>query len=153
MVRCSPGYWWWIQFHLTLRPTVWVGGIHQAFKGTNNIRDEDNGPKTMAGTVTLEYKLGSQVEILTSYVYYRLATTVILDCDFCDKHVKEIDPRRWLFELEDGKTVPLVGKPGKVLLDAPRCLNSSNTYLQRGRHHQNICYKTDGVKKRAIVCS
>ena len=40
-----------------------------------------------------------------------LATSVILGCDFCDRHVEAIRSRQRKVEMNDGTTVPIISKP------------------------------------------
>lgn len=42
------------------------------------------------------------------YVCERLATSYVLDSDFCDRFLEAIKPRKRLVELEDGTPVPIV---------------------------------------------
>lgn len=73
----------------------------------------------MTGKINLATKLGSKSEMLSFYVEDRLVTSVILDCDFCDKHIEVIRPRKWFVELDYGTAVPIIIKSNKRLLDAP----------------------------------
>ena len=80
---------------------------------TVRIRDANNRSLNIQGTVNLTCTVGGRSEIVTFYVVERLATEVILGCDYCDKHVESIRPRRRLVEMEDGSTVPIVRRPDK----------------------------------------
>lgn len=51
------------------------------------------------------------IEIVTFKVFERLTVNVILACDFCDKHVKAIDPQKSVVELDDGITNPIFRNP------------------------------------------
>ena len=65
------------------------------------------------GTLDLSVNIGGRVEVVKFNVVPRLAVDVIIGCDFCDKHVEAIRPRRRLVELDDGTTVPIVRRPDK----------------------------------------
>ena len=55
--------------------------------------------------------MGSRFEVVKFNVVERLGTDVILGCDFCDKHIEAIRPRKRLIELDDGTTVPILKRP------------------------------------------
>lgn len=74
----------------------------------------------MALTVLLAAQLGSRTEMLLFYVADLLATSIILGCDFFDKHVEAIHLSRRLVELTDGITVLIIRKPRKRHLDSPQ---------------------------------
>ncbi len=74
------------------------------------IRDANNKRLNIEGTVELSVQIGNHREQVTFYVAERLATDFILGCDFCDKHVEAIRPRKKLLELNDGTTVPIIRK-------------------------------------------
>ena len=57
--------------------------------------------------------MGGSSELVTFYVAERLAADVILGCDFCDRHIEAIRPRKRLVEMDDGSTVPIVRRPDK----------------------------------------
>lgn len=71
--RCSTGYRCQIQRNSTLRLIVWVGEIYKALKGADNIRDENNKPIKIEGTITLLAQIGSQSEMPIFYVADRLS--------------------------------------------------------------------------------
>ncbi len=83
--------------------------LHSAVK----IKDANNRRVNLVGRINLVCQIGTRSEIVTFYVAERLATTVILGCDFCDRYIESIRPRRRLIQLDDGSTVPIVRKPDK----------------------------------------
>ena len=76
-----------------------------------NIGDANNNPLSMLGVISLIVRLGTFLVKLDFIVCERLAAPVILGCDFCDRFVEAIKPRKKLVELEDGTTVPIVRRP------------------------------------------
>ncbi|CAN8069508.1 unnamed protein product, partial [Agarophyton chilense] len=73
--------------------------------------DANNNPLSTVGTVTLVVRLGSFVVKLDFIVCRKLATPIILGCDFCDKFIDAIRPRLKRVEMEDGSSVPIVRRP------------------------------------------
>lgn len=51
------------------------------------------------------------MEIVKILVAEKLATSVILGCDFCYKNVAVIGPRLAIVEMDDESTVPIVRQP------------------------------------------
>lgn len=45
-------------------------------------------------------------------VYERLVTKSLLGCDYCYRHVEDIKPEQRILQLDDGKTIPIIGNPG-----------------------------------------
>jgi len=74
------------------------------------IRGANGKPIDVAGRVYLTVRLGTQVSKREFLVCERLATDLILGCDYCDRHVEAILPRKRLVKLDDGTTVPIVRK-------------------------------------------
>ena len=72
------------------------------------VRDANNRRLNILGTVELNVRIGNRQDKVNFYVVERLATDFILGCDFCDKHVEAIRPRKRLIELDDGTTIPIV---------------------------------------------
>ncbi len=72
------------------------------------VRDANKRQLRLAGTVDLKVTIGNRDQLVTFYVAEQLATPVILGCDFCDKHIEAIKPRRRVVELVDGTTVPII---------------------------------------------
>ena len=72
-----------------------------------NISDADNNPIRMIGLVDLVTRLGNRIVKVEFIVCERLAAPVILGCDFCDRFVEAIFPRKRLIEMDDGTTVPI----------------------------------------------
>lgn len=101
-------------------------------KGSTKILEAKNRLLKTAVTINLATKLGSQSEMLIFYVANRLATSVILGCDLCDKHLESICPRKRLVELDAGTTVPIIRKPNKGLLDAEPLPEEQEYILAKG---------------------
>ena len=72
------------------------------------VRDANNRRLNILGTVELNVRIGNREDKVNFYVVERLATDFILGCDFCDRHVEAIRPRKRLIELDDGTTIPIV---------------------------------------------
>ena len=83
-----------------------------------DIRDANKGRVRTAGTVTLKCQFGSYFVRVNFVVCERLSVPVILGCDFCDRYVEAIMPRRKVVELDDGTTVPIVRAPMTRARDA-----------------------------------
>lgn len=66
-----------------------------------------------SGTINLAVEIGNKAEMVTFNVVERLATNILLSCDYCDRHVEAIKPGQRLVGLEDGTTVPIVRNPGE----------------------------------------
>ena len=64
------------------------------------VRDANNQALVIVGRINLTVQLGMKSSIVTFYVVDKLATPIILGCDFCDRHVEAIRPRRRLVELD-----------------------------------------------------
>ena len=84
------------------------------------IRGANGKPIDVAGCVYLTVTVGTQVAKREFLVCERLATDLILGCDYCDRHVEEILPRKRLIKLDDGTTVPIVRKASARPPNAPR---------------------------------
>ena len=76
-----------------------------------NVKDANNRRVVIAGTINLTVQVGKRREVVKFNVVERLGTDVILGCDYCDKHVESIRPRKRLVELDDGSTVPILKRP------------------------------------------
>lgn len=48
----------------------------------------------------------------------RLAAGLVLECNFCDKFVESIRPRKRCVEMDDGSTLPLVREPSRRVAEA-----------------------------------
>jgi len=84
------------------------------------VKDANNRSLNILGTISLQVQVGSRAEAISFYVVERLATSVILGCNFCDKHVEAIRPRLRLVEMDDGTTIPIIRRPEAARLnDAP----------------------------------
>ena len=96
------------------------------------VRDAGNRSVRIAGTLDLVVNIGSRLETVRFYVVDKLAVTVILGCDFCDKHVDSIRPRKRTVVLDDGTEVPILKKPeprGPDAIPLPR----AQEYVPAGR--------------------
>ena len=78
-----------------------------------NVADANNNPIRMTGLVDLVVRSGSHISKAEFIVCERLAAPVIVGCDFCDRFVEAIYPRKKTIELDDGSTVPIVRRPLK----------------------------------------
>ena len=84
-----------------------------------NIVDANRRPIAVNGVIHLCVQLGTRLVKLAFYVCERLAAPVVLGCDFCDRFVEAILPRKKLVELDDGTTVPITRKPAKRHPESP----------------------------------
>ena len=75
------------------------------------IADANGRTLRTSGQIPLVVRLGDRTMRCTFIVCQRLAAPVILGCEFNDKFVEAIYPRRKLVELDDGTKVPIVCKP------------------------------------------
>ena len=83
------------------------------------VTDANRNPIRMIGTIDLIVQLGNCMMRTEFIVCERLADPVILGCDFCDRFIEAIYPRKRLVELDDGSTVPIVRRPLKRDSTAP----------------------------------
>ena len=67
-----------------------------------DIKNASRNPVPIAGTIRLSVKIGSKTEKVQFLVAEKLATAIILGCDYCDQHVECIKPRRRIIEIDDG---------------------------------------------------
>lgn len=63
------------------------------------------------GIIDLVVNIGGIVQTVFLNVVERLSTEVILECEYCDKHVEIIRPGQRIVELADATTVPNIVKP------------------------------------------
>ena len=63
----------------------------------------------------------------------RLAAPVILGCDFCDRVVEAIYPRKRVVELDDGSTVPIVRRPSRRPDSMPKLPAAQEYITPEGR--------------------
>ena len=82
------------------------------------IKDANNNRLKIAGRIDLVCQIGDRADTVSFYVAEKLATDVILGCNYCDHHVEAIRPRKRLIEMVDGSTVPIIRKPSKRAKDA-----------------------------------
>ena len=78
---------------------------------TTVLRNASNKPMIVCGEVELQVRLGQHTAKAKFYVVEKLATDVLLGCDYCDKYVEAIKPRKRVVEMEDGTEVPIIRKP------------------------------------------
>jgi len=78
---------------------------------TTVLRNASNKPMIVCGEVELQVRLGQHTAKTKFYVVEKLATDVLLGCDYCDKFVEAIKQRKRVVELEDGTEVPIIRKP------------------------------------------
>ena len=76
-----------------------------------NVKDANNRRVVITGTINLAVQVGTRQDVVKFNVVERLGTDIILGCDFCDKHVEAIRPRKRLVELDDGSSVPILKRP------------------------------------------
>ena len=80
----------------------------QPYTERSNIRDANNRRVQISGTVNLTVRIGNRTENVRFNVVERLGTDVIIGCDYLDKHVEAIRPRKRAIEMDDGTTVPII---------------------------------------------
>lgn len=100
---------------------------------TYGMSDANGRPLDIIGTVSLNTQLGTTSTRVEYLVCSRLAASVILGCDFNDRHVEAILPRERLVRLDDGTTVPIVRKPAARPPDAPPLPAQQQYVPLRGR--------------------
>ena len=83
------------------------------------IADANGRPLRTSGQIPLVVRLCNRTMKCTFIVCERLAAPVILGCEFNDRFVEAIYPRRKLVELDDGTKVPIVRKPARRAVDHP----------------------------------
>ena len=66
----------------------------QPMKVPARVKTANNKRLPILGTISLYVQVGSRKELVKFYVAEGLAVEFILGCDFCDKHVEAIRPRR-----------------------------------------------------------
>ena len=94
-----------------------------------NVADVNNNPIRMTGLVDLMVRLGTRIAKTEFIVCEKIAAPVILVCDFCDRFVEAIYPRKKNIELNDGSTVPIVSRPLKRSPKSPP-LSASQEYVK-----------------------
>ena len=72
-----------------------------------NVSDAKSNPIRMIGLVDLVTRLGNRIVKVEFIGCKRLAAPVILGCDFCDRFVEALFPRKRLIEMDGGTTVPI----------------------------------------------
>lgn len=78
---------------------------------TVTLRNASNKPIYTLGVAHLDVNLGSGRHRVTFIVCDKLATDVLLGCEYCDKYIEAIKPRKREVELDDGTTVPIIRNP------------------------------------------
>ena len=84
----------------------------------SNVRDASNRRVNIIGTVNLTCQVGMRTDIVRFNVVEKLGTDVIIGCDYCDKHIEAIRPRKRVVEMDDGTTVPIIRKPSGRSIDS-----------------------------------
>lgn len=97
------------------------------------IRDVDNCSVNVDGTIDLVVNIGGRVEIVLFNIVERLATQLSLWCEYCDKHIESIHPRKRQVELVDGTIVQIVSKPPPTDKDSIT-LPEAHEYKSTHRH-------------------
>lgn len=67
----------------------------------------------IVGNIYLIVQIGTSTKVVNFLVPEKLATSVILGCYICDRHVETIKARLAIVEIDDGYTVPIVRQPSK----------------------------------------
>ena len=99
----------------------------------SNIGDANNKPLSMLGIIDLLVRLGTYLVKVDFIVCDRLAAPVILGCEYCDRFVEAIRPRKKLVELEDGSTIPITRRSLTRPPRAPPLLPSQEFVKSPGR--------------------
>lgn len=86
---------------------------HVRYGPLPHISDANSNPIKMTGYIDQVARLGTRLVKVTFIVCESLAAPVILGCDFCDRFVEAIHPRKREVELDDGTKVPIVRRPMK----------------------------------------
>ena len=73
--------------------------------------DANRNPIRTIGRIDLVVRLGTRLVKLEFVVCQKLACPVVLGCDYMDRFVEAILPRKRLVELDDGTTVPITRRP------------------------------------------
>ena len=105
---------------------------------TPRVTDANRNPINVIGTIDLVVRLGNILVKAEFLVCERLAAPAILGCDFCDRFVEAIYPRKRVVELEDGSTIPIVRRPLRREPDAPKLPAVQEYVTPKGRVSPNI---------------
>lgn len=73
-----------------------------------SVRDASSRLVSIAGSIILSVNVESQSAIAKCNVAERLRTEVILGCEFFDAQVEAKRPRKRVFKLTDGTTIPIL---------------------------------------------
>ena len=90
----------------------------QPIPNANHVRDANNRQVNICGIIELFVDIGGRGKYIHFNVVERLATEVIIGCDYCDDHVEYIRPRKQEVELADGTIVPIIRQPDRRAPDA-----------------------------------
>ncbi len=96
-----------------IRKEILPTALLEQVKSTPNqadIRDASNRRVSILGRIRIRVRLGSRSDWVHFNVVQNLGTNVILGCDFLDKHVDAIRPRKREVPLDDGTRVPILRK-------------------------------------------
>ncbi len=94
-----------------IKKEILPAALLERVKGIPNptdIRDASNRRVSILGKIRLRVRLGSRSDWVHFNVVQNLGTEVILGCDFMDKHVDAIRPRKRKVTLDDGTSVPIL---------------------------------------------
>ena len=98
-----------------------------------SVNDANSNPVKMVGLIDLVVRLGNRLVKVEFIVCERLAAAVILGCDFMDRFVEAIYPRRKTIEMDDGTTVPIVRRPLKRPPQSPPLPTAQEYGLAKAR--------------------
>ena len=87
----------------------------------------------MVGTLALIVRHGRRIVKVDFIVCERIAAPVILECDFCDRFVEAIRPRKELVEMDDGMEVTIVRGPLRRKPKSPPLSQSQEYPFTKGR--------------------
>lgn len=117
----------------------------------NNYIKPDNGPNIrnasgkdvpIVETIDLMVQIVMSTEFVTVLVVDRLAISIILECDFSNRHVEAIKLRLAIFEMDDGLTMPIVRKQSmankKVTIPEEQQFFSSKNVLRPTLRQPNV---------------
>lgn len=75
------------------------------------VRDAKSSLLPTIGLVVVVFRLGCQVVKADFICYERLAATVVLSSDFCDRFVNAIYPRKNVMKTDEGSIAYILRKP------------------------------------------
>ena len=90
------------------------------------------------GVIDLMTRIGTRLVRVEFVVCERLAAGVVLGCDFMDRFVEAIYPRRKTIELDDGSSVPITRRPLRRPPNSPPLLASQEYAKTGGRSSPQV---------------